>query len=163
MHLLAVDGDDALRRIDDQGTEIEKLLVFGILGDDLGAIHTAQQRLAAGDELAHGERLGHVIIGPGTEADDLIGLVVSCRQDQHWHRTFRHNAFRGLKSVHHRQHDVHDDQIRTQGCGGLNRAGTVRCHTCRPAFRCNALGDGSGQCRLVFDYQNGAWSRCGLC
>ena len=78
MHLLAVDGDDALRRIDDQGTEIEELLVFGILGDDLGAIHTAQQRLAAGDELAHGERLGHVIIGSGTEADDLIGLVVSC-------------------------------------------------------------------------------------
>ena len=54
MHLLAVDGDDALRRIDDQGTEIEKLLVFGILGDDLGAIHTAQQRLAAGSRMENG-------------------------------------------------------------------------------------------------------------
>ena len=42
MHLLAVDGDDALRRIDDQGTEIEELLVFGILGDDLGAIRAVR-------------------------------------------------------------------------------------------------------------------------
>ena len=157
-----------LRRVDRakviaKNSEIEKLLDFGVFGDDLGTIYTAQQRLATGDEFAHGERLGHVVIGSGTEADDLIGLVVSCRQDQHWHRALRHDAFRGLKTIHHGQHDVHDDQIRTQRSRGLNRTGAVGCHARRPAFRCDALRDGSGQCRLVFDHQNGAWSRCGLC
>ena len=48
VHLLAIDGDDTLRGIDDQGAEIEKLLVFGVFGDDLGTIYTAQQRLATG-------------------------------------------------------------------------------------------------------------------
>lgn len=52
--------------------------------------------LAAGDKLAHGERLGHIIIGTRSQTDDLVGLVITCGEDQHRHRTFGDDAFGGL-------------------------------------------------------------------
>ena len=96
MHLFAVHGDDALGRVYDHRTEVEQLLVLRVLGDDLRTLHAAQQRLAAGDKLAHGERLGHVIIGTRSQTDDLVGLVITCGEDQHRHRTFGDDAFGGL-------------------------------------------------------------------
>ena len=86
----------ALGRVDDHRTEVEQLLVLRVLGDDLRTLHAAQQRLAAGDKLAHGERLGHIIIGTRSQTDDLVGLVITCGEDQHRHRTFGDDAFGGL-------------------------------------------------------------------
>ena len=78
--------------------------------------------------------------------------------------TFRHDALSGLKTVHHGQHDVHDDQVRTKSGRGLHRARAVGGHARGPAFRRDALRDGRGQLRCVFDHQNGMrFRRCGLC
>ena len=49
VNIIAVKADGALCRIDDQRAEVENLLVFRILGDDLCPVHPAQQRLATGD------------------------------------------------------------------------------------------------------------------
>ena len=166
MHLLTVDGDDALGRIDDHGTEIKNLLVLGILGDDLGAFHAAQQRLAAGDELTHGERLGHVIVSTGTQANDLVGFIVTGGEDQHRNRALGNDTLSGFKTIHNRQHDIHDDQIGLELQGGLNGGSAISSHTGGPSFSSDALGDGSGERRLVLHYQHRARSRvltrCGI-
>ena len=46
----------------------------------------AQQRLQAGDELLHGERLGHVVVGALAQAGDAVGDAVARRQHQHGRR-----------------------------------------------------------------------------
>ena len=163
MDIVAVKDDGALRRIDDQGTEIEDLLVLRVLGDDLRPVHAPEQRLAAGDEFAHGERLGHIVVGSRTEADDLIGLVIACGEDEHRHRTVGHDTLRGFKTVHYRQHDVHDDQIRSQLSRRLNGACPVSGNACGPTFGGDALGDGCGQRRFIFDDQHGAGLSLLLC
>lgn len=43
----------------------------------------AQQGLQAGDQLFHGERLGHVVVGPLAQARDPIAHPVAGRQHQH--------------------------------------------------------------------------------
>ena len=155
VHLLAVDRDQTLCRVDDQRAEVEDLLVLGVLRDDLRAFHAAQQRLAAGDQLAHGERLGHVIVGARAEADDLVRLGVAGGQDEHRHRAVGHDALGCFKTIHDRQHDVHDYQVRAQLLGGLNRAGAVGRHAGGPSLRGDALSDGGGEGRLILDHQNG--------
>ena len=156
VHFLALEGDDALRRVDDEGSEVEDLLVLGVLGDGLGAVHAAEQGFAAGDELAHGERLGHVVVGADAEADDFVRFVVAGGEDEHRHRAFGDDAFGGLQAVHHRQHDVHDDQVRTQLASRRDGVSTIPGDAGAPSFGGEALRDGSGERRFVLDDEDGA-------
>ena len=74
-----------------------------------GALHAAQQSLAASDEFARRERLGHVIVGARAKSHDLIRFGIAGGKHQHRDRTFGDDAFRRFDAIHNGQHDVHDD------------------------------------------------------
>ena len=111
MHGFVVERHTACGRVDYNRAEIEDFRVLAVLGDHLGAFHTAQQRLAARQQLTHRKRLGHVIVRTGAQADDDIGLLVTRGEHEHRHRTVRHDTLGGLDAVDAREHHIHDDEV----------------------------------------------------
>ena len=77
MQLLAVQGDQAAGEVD-----LQRAVPEGRLG---GLVRTraAERRAGPGEQLLHGERLGHVVVGPGVERRDLVRLRLTDRKDDH--------------------------------------------------------------------------------
>ena len=59
------------------------------VGELAGALDPADQGVDPGDQLAHGERLGHVVVGADAQPDQHVGLVVAGGEHQHRHRAAR--------------------------------------------------------------------------
>src|SRR5262245_62565912 len=56
--------------------------IAGLKGGAERRARTAQQRLRAGNELAHRERLDEVVVCPGIEAENTILHRIACRENQ---------------------------------------------------------------------------------
>ena len=105
----AVDGDPAggavdLERADAAGRGRRR----GELG---GALDPAEQGVGAGDDLAHPERLGDVVVGADAEPDEDVGLVVAGGEHEDRDRADRLDAAAHLEPVEAGQHDVEDDEV----------------------------------------------------
>ena len=111
----------------------------------------AQQSLGPCDELAHRERLGHVVVGAHAEADQHVGLVVAGGQHEHRHRTFRLDASAHLEPVQTREHDIQDDDVRTQRARHGDPAVAVESHLDTPALAGQPSGDRGGDGGFVLD------------
>lgn len=86
--------------------------VMGIArAGELAALAAAQKRADAGDQLAHAEGLGEVVVAADFQADDLVQLGVAGGKEQHGGRGLRAQAAAQLVAVHARQHDIQDKQI----------------------------------------------------
>ncbi len=78
----------------------------------LGA--TRRQRGAqAGEELAHTERLGHVVVGAGVECGDLVALGFARGEDHDRHVGPAPQARDHVEAGDVGQPEVEDDEIRT--------------------------------------------------
>ena len=62
------------------------------------AVQATEDGVDARDQLAHGERLGHVVVGAGVEAADLVGLLPARGQHDD-----RHERGRGAHLLAHRK------------------------------------------------------------
>ena len=74
-------------------------------------LDAAQQRLDPRDELAHRERLGHVVVGADAEADEHVGLVVAGGEHEDRDRALGLDAAADLEAVDAGQHDVEHDDV----------------------------------------------------
>jgi hypothetical protein len=128
-------------------TERQLLVVFA-------PVHPSQQHLDPGDEFAHAERLGEVVVGADAESDQHVGLVAAGRQHQHRDRPLGLDAPADLESVEPRQHHIQNHQIR---CGGSHRGDRRR--AVDRGLHDEALGTQPGGARrkdgrLVVDHQD---------
>ena len=79
-----------------------------------GRLHhpAPQHRLHAGDELAGAEGLRHVVVGPDRQADELVDLLRTRREQDHRHLRSGAELTEHLEPVDSRHHHVEDHQIR---------------------------------------------------
>ena len=71
----------------------------------------AQRGLDAAAELAHGERLGDVVVGAELEPEHLVDLLRLGGEHDDRHRRARAQPAADLEPVEHRQHHVEHDQV----------------------------------------------------
>ena len=71
----------------------------------------SQQGAAAGDELAHAEGLGQVVVAADFKADHFVELGVAGRKEQHRGRGARAQTAAEFVAIHAGQHDVQDEQV----------------------------------------------------
>src|SRR5918997_2823205 len=107
VHLLAAHGYPAAGEVDAQPVVVE--LVGALARGDGRPAHYGSH---AGDELAHGERLGDVVVGPELEPDDPVYLVVLGGEHDDGHVALRPDAPAHLGAVELGEHDVQDDEVR---------------------------------------------------
>ena len=90
-------------------------------GPPPGLTSAAQIRPNPGQQLARRERLGHVIVGAGVQADHLVGLLATRRQ--HDHRTVpEHPQPPGdFDAVQVGQADVEQDEVRRVAASRVER------------------------------------------
>ena len=104
---LAVSGHAMSRLVERQSFDIDALGVA-----DRSA--AAQDGLDPRDQLARGERLGHVVVGTRLEARDLVGFFAARRQ--HHHRDVARVGVAAqhpdqFDAAHVRQHPVDQDEV----------------------------------------------------
>jgi hypothetical protein len=117
---------------------------------------TAQHGPHAGDELSHAVRLGHIVVGTDLEADDGVDLARLGR-DHDDRRPVAPGA-NGPAHVDTRdpwQHDVEQDQVRSDGAELIERFGTVTGHLHPEAFTLQAYDKGVDKRRFVLDDEDG--------
>ena len=102
---LAVEGHQLPPEVDLERPEVERR-GLGLVG---GA--PPQRGAQPGEDLLHPERLGHVVVGPGVERRDLVGLPVADGQDDHGHVGERADASDHLGAVEVRQAEVQEDEV----------------------------------------------------
>ena len=78
-----------------------------------GARRVPQRHPHAREQLAHAERLRHVVVGPGVEGGDLVPLLPARREDQIGMVEVHCRMRRGHgQAVHVGKTEIEDDQIR---------------------------------------------------
>ena len=97
----AVDEHPVLRAIDDQATALEARVDPASTGD----------RAHACGQLAHRERLHHVVVGAELEADDAVGLVAAGRGDDHGHVGVLAQLAQHVDAVAVRQPEIEEDDV----------------------------------------------------
>ena len=120
----------------------------------VGPLHPAQQRRDPGDQFAHAERLGEVVVRADTEADQQVGLVVARRQHQHGHRTVALNPSAHLVTVEAGQHHVEDDQVGAEPFAQRHAGRAVVCDLHAVALGLQAFGHRGRDRDLVLDHRD---------
>ena len=85
-----------------------------------------QRSAEPGEDLLHPERLGHVVVGPGVERRDLVGLPVADGQDDHRYVRERADATDHLGAIEIRQAEVQEDEVERDLGSGDDRLLAVR-------------------------------------
>ena len=107
---LARDGNGVAFHVHLDAAALEDLLGYFFLrlgiGARAGIVAAAQDRADAGDELAGGIRLGHVIISAELKADDLVDLGITCGHHDDRHGRGGAQLLAYLGAGHAGQHEV---------------------------------------------------------
>ena len=149
VHLAPPCRDPARPAVDRQVTDGEHR---GLLRGELARpVDATQQGADAGDDLAHAERLGHVVVGADPEADEQVGLVGTRREHEHRHRPLRLDPPADLEPVEAGQHEVEDDEVGRVLAVGRDRTRPVERLDDTEAFCHKAIGDGLVDRRVVLD------------
>src|SRR5215212_873894 len=104
-----VDAQLADRQLAEHGRAAPGLLIAPQTGSD------------AGQQLARRERLGHVVVGAGVEADDLVSLLAPRRQHDHRPVPELAQSPAHFHAVQVRQADVEKHQVRRRRSGRQQR------------------------------------------
>ena len=92
----------------------------------LGPVHPTAERLHTGQQLAHAEGFGHVIVGTDGQAADLVLLLPLGTQDDDADLLVgAADRFAERKTVHARQHHIQNGRI-AAGLLGQQRQGARR-------------------------------------
>ena len=107
------------------------------------------------DELAGAERLGQVVVGADLEADDEIGLGVTCGEHQHRDRSFTLDLAADVEAVEAGEHEVEHHEVGPEALAELHPAGpSAAMVTSKPSLRsrvatASAIGGSSSTTRIV--------------
>lgn len=110
-----------------------------------------QQGADPGDDLAHPEGLGEVVVGADTEAHEDVALLVAGGEHEDRHGTFRLDASADLEAVEARQHLIQQHDLgAVLGEGSDRRRPVVRPYY-GEALRLEAVGQRLVDRRIVLD------------
>ena len=87
---------------------VERQPLAGVVGD----LRPPQDGVDAGDELLHLKGLDHVVVRPHLQALDAVEHLALGRQHDDGHLAGLPDLGADGPAVHHRQHDVQQDQVR---------------------------------------------------
>ena len=120
----------------------------------LEQLAAAEHGLDAGDEFAHGEGLGHVVVGADFEADDAVDFVVAGGEHEDGDRAGATDLAADLEAVHAGEHEVEHDHVGPGGVGKVEGALAVGGGFDVVALAAEVVGDGAGQACFVLDDQD---------
>src|SRR5579884_2575774 len=108
LHLRAVDQHAAGGAVDH---EVADLLPFGhvLLGQPRAG--ATDDGVDPGQDLAHGEGLGDVVVGAHLQAEDRVDLGVPGGEHDHRHPAALAQVPADVQTVHPGQHEVEEDQV----------------------------------------------------
>ena len=86
-----------------------------------------QERADAAPELADGERLRDVVVGPELEAEHLVELLAPGREHDDRHVALRSEPLAHLEAVERREHHVQHDEVDLLLAESLKRLLAVAC------------------------------------
>jgi hypothetical protein len=126
------------------------------LAIDYVALVAAQRRAEPGQELAHRERLGHVVVGAGIERADLVAGAGPAGQHDDRRPVPAAQLDDDLGATDVGQAEVEDDRVRQSAGGQCQRLPPCACshHVIQPGPEVDPQG--SLQLRLVLDDQDPA-------
>ena len=87
---------------------VERQPLAGVVGD----LRPPQDGVDAGDELLHLKGLDHIVVRPHLQALDAVEHLALGRQHDDGHLAGLPDLGADGPAVHHRQHDVQQDQVR---------------------------------------------------
>ena len=127
------------------------------LGD--AALGPPEEGPDPGDQLAQAERLGHVVVGPELEPDDLVDLRVLGRQHEDRDRRLGPDDPADLDPGQLGEHQVEHDEVGPIGPEAGERLAAVGRGDDREPLRLEAVGERLAQGRLVVDDEDRACHR----
>ena len=123
----------------------------------LALLMTAQMGPYAGQQDRELEGLGHIIIGAGFKAEDLVGIgILTGQHDNRGGNPVLAHESAGFATVHVRQINIQKDEIRPLVAG--NRHASARCFRGQGAkllVKGELLGQGFTKVFIIFDDQDG--------
>src|SRR6266511_833395 len=114
-----------------------------------------EQRLDAGQQLEHAERLGHVVVGAEPQTAHLVGLLAAGRQDQHRHAVAAlPQGAQHSEPVQPREHQVEDHEIGLARPRAGEPLGAVARDLHVVALDLEVVAQPVGEIGIVFDDQD---------
>ena len=152
VHELAVDAHPARRR---RRARPRRSARRARRGDSADALGPAQQRVHPGDQLAHAERLRHVVVGADREPDEEVGLAVAGGEHQD-RAPARSRWMRLQTSMPSRPGSMRSSTTRSgwMRSQSVDAARAVGRDLDRVALAAQAGGDGFGDRPLVLDHDD---------
>src|SRR5688572_13794344 len=149
--LLGRQLNGAARPLDAAGTRVDDEILDGQYGR--GERRPApQQRPDARQQFPEVIRLWQVIVGAGVQALDAFVETAAGRQHEDWdRRSCRPKLAAHIQAVHHRQHDVEDEEVVIVGADLLECGLPVRGDVHGVGMFAQALGEHRGCGWLIFD------------
>ncbi len=114
----------------------------------------AEHGFDAGDEFAHGEGLGHVVVGADFEADDTVDFVVTGGEHEDGDSAGAADLAADVEAVHAGEHEVEHQEVGLVGEGEFEAAFAVGGSLDLVALAAEVVGDGAGEAFLVLDDQD---------
>src|SRR5690554_5252857 len=124
------------------------------LGELTGAGEPAELRPDAGDQLPHGERLGHVVVGPELEPGDLVGFGVLRREHDDGGVAERSDLPTNVETGHSRKHEVEQNDVGVVRPRGFETGGAASCRGHHESLGFQGVLDRLGERRFVLDHQH---------
>lgn len=152
MHVLGAHPHPSLRVVDLQLAEPQDAGA-GCRRGDGGPLHPAQQHMHPRGQLAHGEGLGHVVVGADTEPDQHVGLVVARGEHQDGHGPLGLYPPAYFEPVEAGQHDVEDQQVGLPCLGGVDGGRAVTGGLHEKSLGTQTGRDGVDDRRIVLDHE----------
>lgn len=115
------------------------------------AFDSSQDDADAGDQLAHAEWFGDVVVGPNGQPDEHVGLVVTRRQ--HHDGNFGVNPPTDFYAVEARQHNVEHDDAWLQLIDEIERDQPVGGDGDVEPFAAQAISNGAGDSPIILHHQ----------
>ena len=123
-------------------------------GECPGPLHPSEQGPDPGDDLAHRERLGEVVVGADAEPDEDVGLVGARREHEDGHGAHGLDAAAHLEAVEAGEHDVEHDEVGVVPLERRDGTGAVVGLLDDEALGPQAVADGLVDHRLVLHHED---------
>jgi hypothetical protein len=107
-------------------------------------------------QLAHAERLGHVVVGPEPEPDENVGFRIPRGEHQDRDGPIVLDPPADLEPVEYGEHHVQDHEVGLDPLAEVDPRRPVGGDLDREPFLAEARGDSSGDGLFVFDDRDGS-------
>ena len=120
----------------------------------LGPSRSAEDRSHASHELPRAERLREVVVGTDGQSDEHIRFVVASGEHEHGNRSLTLDLPAHLETVEAWQHEVEDDEGRSELATPSDARGPVCLDLCNEALASKARCHRACNRRFILDHED---------